>query len=473
MIVPKVAICPICGKKTYLRIEDGGYLNEYPIRVHCMHCRALIRGIYVMSTSSDLRGLHLFNAKTEDCDVDTSSEKIRNADYVVDISGELPCKKVRVFDGNIIKSTPFLEAVDNVESIENRIRRLSYFTNNMEEWKIRKSTAFQLLDEGSIEFIAIALGNKMGEYLYQCDNYSKSLHCLQEVVFQETKYIFMEPNQDSCVTNLLNELSKIDKNLIHQFVERMGGIQEIILSYRKTIEIFSCFMGIYPNLLPAETFLRFKDKSNANIGIATCSFSDIKTFYQDAYESLLSLMYIPVCVDNIILRGNYQVFNDVFISIFKQKKFSEIADDYNRYLVLDNGMKLSKIKNSEPLQRMVGVPANRFLRNGIGHNNIKYDGITQMIKVFDTQNHDVVKLEKSLMDMAIDCLGLAKSAVLLSEIILFILRQELRSENINSIIHPRFYKGAEPNGKCPCRSNIKYKKCCKVEIERILSNITV
>lgn len=88
------------------------------------------------------------------------------------------------------------------------------------------------------------------------------------------------------------------------------------------------------------------------------------------------------------------MFNDVFISIFKQKKFSEIADDYNRYLVLDNGMKLSKIKNSEPLQRMVGVPANRFLRNGIGHNNIKYDGITQMIKVFDTQNHDVVSWKK-------------------------------------------------------------------------------
>lgn len=93
MVIPKVAICPICGKKTYLRIEDGGYLNEYPIRVHCANCRALIKGVYIMGSSFDENGLHMYNAKTEECDVDTVSNKILNADYVVDISGELPCKK--------------------------------------------------------------------------------------------------------------------------------------------------------------------------------------------------------------------------------------------------------------------------------------------------------------------------------------------------------------------------------------------
>lgn len=46
MVVPKIAICPICGKKTYMRIEDGGYLKEYPIRFNCMNCRALIKGTY-------------------------------------------------------------------------------------------------------------------------------------------------------------------------------------------------------------------------------------------------------------------------------------------------------------------------------------------------------------------------------------------------------------------------------------------
>lgn len=467
MIVPKIAICPICGKKTYLRIEDGGYLNEYPIRVNCINCRALIKGVYIMSTHSNYRGVHLINADVEECDVDSNAKKIKNADYVADISGELPCKNVREFDGHLIYSSPYLEAAGNVESIENRIKRLSYFNQNMDEWKRKKSTAFQLLDEGSIEYIAKALSNRMGEYLYECDNYLKSLQCLQEVVLEETKYLFLEPEQDAYMTNLIKILAQIDKNKLHQLAEQMGGIHGIVLAYKKTIEVFSSFMNIYPNVLPAETYIRFKNKDIADIGIATCSFSDIKTFYQDAYEALVSLMYVPVCLDNIMIRGDYFKFAAKFNKLFIQKKYTDIPDDYHKYLILDNGMKLNMLNATEALQGLVDIPANKSLRNGIGHNNIKYDGITQIITAFDLKDHSLIKFQGRLMDVAIDCLGLAKSAIIMSEIILFILRHEFRAENVRSIIHPRFYKGAQPNDKCPCGSGLKYKKCCRNDVENI------
>ena len=77
------------------------------------------------------------------------------------------------------------------------------------------------------------------------------------------------------------------------------------------------------------------------------------------------------------------------------------------------------------------ISANRFLRNGIGHNNIK-------------------------------------SAVIVSEIVLFILRQEFRPEGVHSILHPRLYKNVQPNDKCSCRSGLKFKKCCKDEVAEIL-----
>ena len=32
-----------------MRIEDGGYLKEYPIRFNCMNCRALIKGTHNIS----------------------------------------------------------------------------------------------------------------------------------------------------------------------------------------------------------------------------------------------------------------------------------------------------------------------------------------------------------------------------------------------------------------------------------------
>ena len=55
----------------------------------------------------------------------------------------------------------------------------------------------------------------------------------------------------------------------------------------------------------------------------------------------------------------------------------------------------------------------------------------------------------------------------MSDIILYMLRQEFRTEGIRNIIHLCLYKGVEPNGKCPCGSGAKYKKCCRNEVESI------
>lgn len=467
MIVPKVAVCPICGKRTYLRIQDGGYLDEYPIRFHCANCRALIKGVYKMASNKKGEyGLRLYNAQIEECDVDSEKRRIRNADYVVEISGELPCKMVREFDGNMIFNTPFLEASGQMD-ILSRIERLRVFVHNMNEWRKWRSIAFQLLDEGSIEYVSKALQNKMGDYCYECDNYLKTLHCLQAVVQEETLSIFFPQKQDDEIKCLLKILSGLERQGLHEFVERMGGIPVILSNYRRVIEIFSAFMGIYPNLLPAETYMYFKDKDDGGIGIATCSFSDIKTFYQDTYEVLLSLSYIPVCLDNVLIRQNYKRFNKSYNKLFEKPQYAKMDDDYSRYLALDNGKKLEKLVLTEPLQGILNVPANRLLRNGIGHNNISYNGLTQEITVYDQKENSKVKLKLQLLDMAIDCIGLVRVAVLMAEILLFILREELRDSGVQTILHPELYNGLQPNDKCLCGSNKKYKKCCKNEVDRI------
>lgn len=464
MMINKVVICPICEKKTFLRIQDGGYLNEYPIRINCVNCRALLKGNYVMNSRSKNYGLNMVNADIEECDLDSSTLTVRNADYVAEISGELPCEKVRRYEGGLPES-PYLKVASNLDSMESHIERLKYFTANMEEWKKKKSTAFQLLDEGSIEYIATALSNKMGEYTYECDNYLKALHCLQEVVLEETRDIFFDSNQDIYIEKIIEEMSKVDKVKLHGFIEELGGVQELILAYRKTIEVFSDFMSVYANLLPAETYKLLKDKETASNCIATCSFGDIKSFYQDAYESLISLMYIPVCLDNITIRDDYQVFSMDYEDV---KCYSNQKRNFKWYKTLDNGTRINKLSKNENYQRLIDIPANRLLRNGIGHNNVKYDSVTQLITAYDLKRPGKINYQKNLMSVAIDCLGLAKSSVIFSEIILYMLRHEFSTEGIHSIIHPRFYKGIQPNDTCPCGSGLKYKKCCRYDIENVL-----
>lgn len=464
MMINKIAVCPICGKRTWLRIQDGGYLNEYPIRANCINCRALIKGVYIMDPKSPYKGLHLLNAEIEEQDPDPDTLTMPNVDYVAEISGELPCKKVYTYEGGL-PTSPFLAAVDHLESVEARIERLKYFTKNMMDWRKRKSIAFELLDEGSVEYIATALNNKMGDYKYECDNYLKALHCLQEVVLEETKYLFLEPGQDEYLANLRMRLAELDKDSLQEMASQMGGVEDIILTYRKIIEVFSSFMNVYPNLLPAETFMRFIDKEHCNDGIATCSFGDIKEYYQDAYEAILLLMYIPVCLDNIATRGDFKAFD---IGLFADVKPTHIKRDFKWYRSLDNGTRLNKLNVSEQYQAVIDLPANRFLRNGIGHNNVKYDSITQIVTAFDLRKPNKIKYQNSLMSVAVDCIGLARSAVIMSEMILYILRQEFRTEGIRTVMHPRFYKGIEPNMKCPCGSGIKYKKCCRTEVDQLL-----
>ena len=92
MMINKVVVCPICGEKTWLRIQDGGYLNTYPIRVNCMNCRALLRGMYIMADGIWPRGLTMYNAAVEECETNphvsesktvSDKEKVRSMRIVV------------------------------------------------------------------------------------------------------------------------------------------------------------------------------------------------------------------------------------------------------------------------------------------------------------------------------------------------------------------------------------------------------
>ncbi|MGN8626900.1 YecA family protein [Bulleidia sp. HCP3S3_G12] len=471
MIVSKVAICPICGKRTLIRIQDGSYLNEYPIRINCMNCKTLIKGIYSMNKGNS--GLKLINASITDPEiviketVDNRNDSLesfnfKNVDYVSEISGELPCKCTYEYKGGYPIS-PFLESIEKLSSMPDRIERLKDFLPNMEKWEKRKSIAFQLLSEGSIEYISIALNNKMGNYYYECDSYIKSLQCLQEVVVEESKYLFINPSIDNYISTVIHDLSTLDKTMLHEFVHEIGGIESLLYSYRKTIDVFSNFMNIYQYLLPAETYMYFNDEDEVFRCLSTCTFSDIKTFYQDSYESLSSLLFIPVSFDNINLRSDFNSFNKNFENVKCNK-----SRNLSWYRSLDNGTRINKICPDETFQKLLDLPAKVSLRNGIGHNNIKYDAVNQIIIAYDFKKN-YVKFQNTLMNVAIDCLYLVKSAIVLSEMILFLMREEYRKEGIVSIIHPRFYEKALAYDDCPCGSGLKYKRCCMNQIKKTIS----
>lgn len=468
MTVHKIAVCPTCGKTTLLSVVDGGYLEYYPIRVNCMNCKTLIKGIY--DPKKYYNGFTLYNAGIREPDAEpvTNNNKteinIKNADYIAEISGELPCRITQENKG-ILPSSLFLSSVDYLNSMTDRIDRLKDFVPNLEIWNKQKSVAFQLLSDGSIKYISAALNNKFGNYIYECDHYLKSLHCLQEIVLEETRHLFIDEKVEKYISDIIYRLSELDKSEILKFIDGINGTEELVYAYRKTIEVFTNFMNIYKYLLPAETYMYFTNKKVENSYISTCSFDDVKTFYQDAYESFASLLYIPVCLDNIEKRGDFNSFSEIFKNV---KKFYTGERNLQWYKSLDNGTRINKIDLNEYYQNIINLPTKVKLRNAIGHNNFDYDGITQIVKAYSIKNKEKIEYEEKLMNIAIDCLNLAKSSVIYSEIILFLLRVKFDTQGIHSIIHPDFYKKTNAYDKCPCGSGLSYKRCCEKTITKLL-----
>lgn len=117
--------------------------------------------------------------------------------------------------------------------------------------------------------------------------------------------------------------------------------------------MLSKFMDILPNLIPAISAMQYKSINYEEQGISTCSFEDIKIFYIDAYEKILSFIHIPICLDNIKYRGKYDTFN-----------FSKHFDDFMKK---KKGNKLKEISKGEFFSSMINFPIDNKLRNAIGH----------------------------------------------------------------------------------------------------------
>lgn len=472
MVINKIIVCPVCGKRTLVRIENGGYLASYPIRVNCLNCKTLMKGEFNMRESQN-KGFHMLNARIEEPEAESSVDgvAVTNADYIAEVSGELPCACVKE-NGGSLPLPPFMKAVNTEKgkaSMVSYIERLKLFSPQLEKWKKHEQIAFQLLDDGSLEYIGKALDDHLGKYSYICDNTIKKLECLQTVVLNDTQYLFFDGEQDKLVKSIINNLSEFDNHEILDFIKMIGGIKQLIADYRKIIEVFSEFMNIYSYLLPAEFFMKYSDDNSSEYAISTCSFTDIKSFYQDAYETCLSMMYLPVCLDNRKERNDFIVFSSKYSKTRPwTDKRQKLNDDLAKYKSLDNGMKLTLINNGEDFQNLVNIKADGQLRNGIGHNNYVYDGITQEIITFDKKKPDKTTSNNKLISIAIECIGLVKSSVAISEMIMFLLRAAYRQENDTTIMDLHFYKNANRKAKCPCGSGIIYKNCCEKEVNNIL-----
>lgn len=180
------------------------------------------------------------------------------------------------------------------------------------------------------------------------------------------------------------------------------------------------------------------------------SFEDIKQFYLDIYEVIGEIILLPISLNNIKYRQKFQCVET------SNNKINSIDDLKSA----TKGKKIQYLNQNEFFTEILRIKLNSRLRNAIGHNNYKYNGITQNITYIPNSKKSDKIESIFLLEFAIECINLVRGLIILDEILYQVRKiQYIQEGCVPKITLKDFFNKVGRNEKCPCGSELKYKKC--------------
>ena len=182
------------------------------------------------------------------------------------------------------------------------------------------------------------------------------------------------------------------------------------------------------DLPPVHTMLSLggvADKLNRDsFGIATTSFEDMKAFYADSYELILDFVDVAIGLNNIAVRGDYNLFPTDSVKGRKKKQ----VGTFEEYRELIKSAKLDFLMDNEPFSKAIIL--NRNVRNAIAHFNYDFDSDSQRIIFSDKHKGRENAVELYLIDLAILCYENISVLTYLNELLYTLRKIEYVSEGM-------------------------------------------
>lgn len=166
-------------------------------------------------------------------------------------------------------------------------------------------------------------------------------------------------------------------------------------------------MVVYQRLIPALSIQYCKDNSFdfEYEGSTTSSFDSVKQFYLDVYEALGNLMIIPVALNNIKYRSDINAMNP----IEKNVKFLE------DYIKLTKASRYHFCLDSEDYTGFLKILVNAKLRNAIGHNDVEYNSVDQLITYIPNPKDRTKKKTEYLLEFENEAMCMFQAILGVSE----------------------------------------------------------
>ena len=261
----------------------------------------------------------------------------------------------------------------------------------------------------------IYIGNKI-EFIKEpilsfLPNYTVNNKLDAAMALHQSSVIGMNKILDSnCLEEFMECSNKImGKNTIFEvkrFVEFLKNNENFDFQVKRILKIYSRWIVDFERYIPIVTTSlgKLRDVFNKeNYGIATISFENMISFYNDTYELLLDMVTVAVGLNNIFVRGDF----NKFIS----KSDLENFDDYYK---LTKSQRLNALGKEEPFSKYICMDRN--VRNAIAHYTYDFENNTQKIYFYDKyKNKEKIK-ELYLCDLALLCYDNITILVYLNEL---------------------------------------------------------
>lgn len=426
--------------------SPAGYIYSTPVRIHCGKCNSLLTGNFI----SD-------NENIEAYFTPSNCEEVSPQDYEYygEASGEMICNKIEHLPGKYLeippqKTSPIFSFLSSGNLSDNErfidfACHLHHLDKNWDSQKIK----YDLFLNKHFELIKskyLVDAKKCG---YELNTDYDVLRFVYYSFFFDCGGIFKQSSIKKQLIDINHHFRHLDPIELKKYIDYLNDGQHFDKIQKKIFDIMFSFVKIVKHLIPAihvNLFNKPNDIDKEKIGITTCTFEDIKHFYQDTFESLAECCDIAVGLDNIDKRKNFNTFANNYDMI----KFSEQS----------KGNKVKFLSKEEFFSKSLNLSSNsNELRNAIGHNNYSYNGINQEITYTIKKDNKVKK--EYLLDVAIECVQLMQSIYILMFYIYELLRTKEKNQGGTAVLHPIFYSHSKSQDHCPCGSNKKFKVCCK------------
>ncbi|WP_312354006.1 YecA family protein, partial [Aminipila sp.] len=377
-------------------------------------------------------------------------------DYLVECSGEFSVvKQCKVQNGERDVITPFIRTMNRMkddESYERFCKSVSQLNKTAEKWKDYKRILdlFQNKSDYAVQEIKKTFE---GEY-FQCRDESevlRAVHMIEVHGFYSSlkREILDNPSFSS-------DILKLDRIQMKKMIEFLNMHDGYRLEEMQSLvyKLLGEFIDVYQALVPALALQYCKDDSiDFELeGSATSTFDTVKQFYLDAYEALGNLLIIPVALNNIRYRSDFDKLAPIEPKAVSMEDFIGLTKAKRYHFCLKN----------EVYTDFLGIIVNPKRRNAIGHNDVDYNTATQLITYIPNPKDRTKKGTEYLLEFENEAVHLFQGILAISEYLYRLRELELILDGKIPIMDrmpiskPKKIGRNEP---CPCGSGKKYKFC--------------